>query len=102
MIEEIDWDKFAARVPAGTQVKKHDTPAIINGKPSIIEGDEGILLENKPFRISELSCKMYEYISIETMLYFQPFRHIGQMSDRAEDMRYLIDGAWKTLPEIMA
>jgi hypothetical protein len=102
MIEEIDWDKFAERIPAGTHVKKHDTPAIINGETSVIEGDEGILLENKPFRVSELSCKMYEYISIEMMLYFQPFRHIGQMSDRAEDMRYLIDGTWKTLPEIMA
>lgn len=97
----IDWDKFAQRVPAGTQVKKHDTPAIINGVTGVIEGDYGILLENKPFRVSELSCKMYEYVSIETMLYFQPFRHIGQMSDRVEDMRYLIDGIWLTFDEIM-
>lgn len=97
----IDWDLFGQRVPAGTIVKKHDTPAIINGVTGIIEGDEGILLENKPFRVSELSCKMYEYVSIETMLYFQPFRHIGQMSDRAEDMRYLIDGTWLSFAQIM-
>lgn len=101
-MSEIDWDKFAERVPPGMQVKKHDTPAIVNGKPHIFEGDEGILLENKPFRISELSTKTHEYVSIQTLLYFQPFRHIGQMADRAEDMRYFIDGQWKTFDEVMS
>lgn len=101
-MDEIDWDKFSNRVPAGTHIKKHDTPAIINGVLSTIEGDEGVLLENKPFRISEVTCKMHEYVSMQTMLYFQPFRHIGQMADRAEDMRYLIDGKWSTFEQVMA
>lgn len=94
---KIDWDKFAKRVQVGAQVKSDKSHIY-----GIKHEDIGILLENYPYRIVEIDSMRYEYLDVENLLYFQPFRHIGQMAEHAQDLRYFIDNRWQTFDEVMS
>lgn len=106
----IKWEIFSARVPAGTRIKQPDTPITASGTPSFFKGEEGILLENAPFRANEIACdaSTLEYNDpnklqkiVENHLWFQPFRHIGQMAHDARMLQYLIDGVWQSYAQVM-
>lgn len=105
-----EWRIFAERVPPRTMIQQPDTPVIIDGKPSYFHGELGILLETQPFRAGEIACdaSTLQYNDpdklqkmFENHLWFQPFRHIGQMAHDARLLRYLINGDWYTFEEIM-
>jgi hypothetical protein len=83
----IDWDEFAARVPAGSQAK------VIS-----YQWVEGIILENKPFGLIDKSDHFFS----QTGLLFAGFAtYRPGMRVEAQKMLYLIDGEWLTLIQVM-
>lgn len=97
----IDWERFAARVPAGTVIlyqKRY----------------EGILIENYPWRAVEDHLEL-EFSAGKEMVFkhprnwlrFEPFdkENRGPLSEAYEEyaphLIYLIDGQWLTFDEVM-
>jgi hypothetical protein len=83
----IDWQTFAARVPAGTRV--------------LGEGGEGILLENYPYIETE-----YEGHELSEWLRVQPFTPcygsgLHYWLREVQALEYLIDGTWVSYAQLM-
>ncbi len=101
----IDWNRFAARVPAGTIVKHERT----EGNPHYWAG---IILENKPFVEDRVNRDIgpdhlrrdYEYWDCNPSLRLQDFEahQIEVMSPILEEVYYLINDEWLSFNEVMA
>lgn len=96
----IDWDLFAARVPAGRVQVKWEFGRVGNW-------NYGILLDTKPFldyeRISINAptddAELYTHVRVQCL----PGRS-GQsvpLNKRPNDLKYLIDGTWLSFAQIM-
>lgn len=99
----INWDRFAARVQADCIIK---TPVWCDEDGQQYGGDEGILLEFRPF-----GC--IDHLQSDTLLLFPEHElrdvnlRIQEINSDREDyidataMLYLIDGRWLTFDELM-
>lgn len=99
----LDWDHFAAVVPAGTLVR--------GAHPAPSDGEwEGILLENKPHTREDFIANVWlehdkklRHLRMGDWLKMQCFRDIEDSRVMVDfpDVQYLINGQWLTFNEIM-
>lgn len=94
----IDWETFAARVPAGAHVR---------WKTSSWGHRDAVLLETSPYidyeHVNETEF-LSQIFTREKWLRVQPFiafTDFLSIKMEAETLEYLIDGQWLTFTEIM-
>lgn len=99
----INWDRFAAKVPAGTTVR-------FQYPESEQPPREGILLENYPHRTEEHIADIdnetranwgKEIRSHHPVLRFQGYSERTWDNFGVKDAEFLIDGAWVTFDQLM-
>lgn len=101
----IDWDKFAARVPAGTWIRCR-----IEG----YESEIGILIENYPYEEDEAIADRTDWyaksgaIDLSALSNFPSLRcqwfdslPEAHVLPSSHFLQYLINGHWKTFHEVM-
>ena len=96
----FDWDAFAARVPAGIEVRS--TKLIALGVPLA----QGLLLENKPY--AEWDGPTWNWFTDAPSAEYASYLRVHDF-DLNEDWPFLVaglefkfGGIWKTLEEVMA
>jgi hypothetical protein len=98
----IDWQTFAARVPAGTLIRGEEDE---DGKTW-----EGVLLENKPHCFEDFIAGIMYEDDKKLKRAIMPIRLSMQDFDEIEtstvmvdypDVEYLIDGTWVSYAQLM-
>jgi hypothetical protein len=98
----IDWDRFAARVPAGTRVRfQYDEHSPLR---------EGVLLENYPYRMEERIADIddekregwvKELRSVHPTFRFQGYNERTWDNFGVKYGEFFIDGVWLTFQQVM-
>ncbi len=88
----VDWEAFAERVPAGTQI------TLFYGWDAAL----GILIENKPYCSMETTNRYGDTGEKTMKLLCQPFQYFLPTRRNANEINYFIDGKWLTFSQVMA
>lgn len=93
----IDWERFAERVPAGTQI--------------LGQWYHGIILENQSYGVDEIAAGLESHRVMRRykrdlkgafMLRVQLFTHPMAIPIDVTGSQFLINGQWLTFAEVMA
>jgi hypothetical protein len=91
----IDWERFAACVPAGTRIRSVDYDPLDDGL-EINEGDEGVVTRHRR-EINDPAAREYGY----NQLYCK-FDHLeDEWPMHQTSIEYFIDGRYQSFDELM-
>lgn len=98
----IDWDLFAARVPAGTRVRwwfmgRENEGMLIELYP-FREADESYDPETSAVHDPKTGLRYAEHLEVQPI----PGRHGLSLNKNPEELEYLIGSQWLTFAEVMA